>query len=134
MPNEETFLDVDSGDAVEPMAVPAGEHKVRVLSGTVDTDKNGDPYFLPRFEVPSVATSKDFTDYIRLPNDSMTDKQLNTAKWRLEAFKQCFGLKSKGKINLANDLPGLEGWAILGMRDDPEYGEQNFIRKYILPK
>lgn len=134
MPNEETFLDVYTGDAVEPIAVPAGEYKLRCLGGVVDTDKNGNPYFQPRFEVPSVPTSKDFTDFIRLPYEGMTEKQLNQAKWRLDAFKHCFGLKSKGKVDLTNDLPGLEGWAILGMRDDPDYGEQNNIRKYILPK
>lgn len=133
-PEVESFLDVDTSDAVEPIAVVAGEYELRLLGGTIDRDKNGNPYFMPRFDIPSEPNAKDFTDFIRLPHDGMDEKQLNRAKWRLSSFKACFDIGENVKISLNEDLPGLTGWAIIGMKDDPEYGEQNNIRKYLAPK
>lgn len=133
-PSEESFLDVDVSDAVEPVAVAAGEYELRLLGGVIDKNKKGKPYFQPRFDIPSEPNSKDFTDYIGLPHDEMSEKDLNRAKWRLKAFKACFGIEESAKISLTDDLPGLTGWCILGLKDDPEYGEQNTIRKYLAPK
>uniref|UniRef100_A0A6M3JZL9 Uncharacterized protein n=1 Tax=viral metagenome TaxID=1070528 RepID=A0A6M3JZL9_9ZZZZ len=129
---QESFLDVDTSDAVEPKAVPAGELQVRILSGVIAINKNGNPYFQPRFDIPSEPTSKDFTDYLGLPFPEMDEKQLNQAKFKLDSFKRCFGIKKK-KFTM-DEIIGLTGWAILGLKEDQEYGEQNTIRKYILPK
>ena len=128
-----SFLDVDTSGAVEPKAVPAGEYKVRWIGGSTGINKNNNPYFQPLFEVPSEANSKSFTDYIPLPHEGMTEKEHNDALWRMDCFKKCFGYKQKDKINLQEDPPK-EGWMILGIKDDPEYGEQNTRKKYILPK
>lgn len=129
----ESFLDVDTSGAQEPVAVESGEHQLRVISGVVAKDKNNHPYFQPRFDVPAEPRAKDFTDFIRLPHSEMDEKALNRAKWRLESFKKCFGIEGS-RIDLEQDLPGKMGWAILGVREDPEFGEQNTVRKYILPK
>ncbi len=130
---EDTFLDVDTSDAVEPKAEPAGEHKIRVIGADNGIDKNQHPYFLPRFEIPEKPTSKDFTKFHTLPYDGMSEKDLERAKWNLDQFKKCFGLPSEGRLNVS-EMIGLEGWAILGMKEDQEYGEQNYVRKYIAPK
>ena len=130
----ESFLDVDVSDATEPVAAPAGEHKIRISGGVIDKDKNGHPYFQPRFDVPDMPEVKDFTDFIGLPYDGMDEKRAKRSKWRLRCFKECFGIDPSAKVNLRDDLPGLTGWAILGLGEDPQYGEQNFIRKYIAPK
>ena len=130
---EETFLDVPTGDAVEAKAKEAGEHKIKIVNATIAIDKNQHPYFLPRFEVVGDPYAKDFTKFHGLPHDDMTEKQTNAAKWNLDQFKKCFGL-SEGKLSLA-EMIGLEGWAILGVGpEDPEYGEQNYVRRYIAPK
>ena len=87
---EETFLDVDTGDAVEPKAVSGGEYKLRIVNAVMDTDKNGHAYFLPSIEIPSEPYSKTFTKFFGLPHDEMNDKQINASKFNLEAFKhQC---------------------------------------------
>ena len=129
---EETFLDVETGEATEPKAVSAGEHKLRIVGATIDIDKNGHPYFLPRFEIVGKPTARDFTKFHGLPHEDLDEKQLNAALWNLGQFKACFQVPA-GKIPL-NETVGLEGWAILGMKEDAEYGEQNTLRKYILPK
>jgi hypothetical protein len=33
-----------------------------------------------------------------------------------------------------DDWPGLEGWAILGMEKTDQYGEQNFVKKFVAPR
>ena len=128
----ETFLDVETGDAVEPKALPAGEYKIHVVDVRMDTDKNGHPYMLPRFEIVGEPTAKDFTRFHGLPHPELTEKQLNSCIWDIGQFKKCFGIPD-GKVPL-NEMIGSEGWALLGMKDNQEYGEQNTLRKYILPK
>lgn len=130
--SDETFLDVPTGDAVEPKAMPAGEYKIRITSATMGTDKNNHSYFLPRFEIPKEPYAKEFTKFLGLPHEEMTEKQLNACKFNLDSFKKCFKIK-KDKFSM-NDVMGLEGWAILGLEETEEYGEQNFVRKFILPK
>jgi len=127
-----TFLDIDTSDAVEPTVVGPGEYRLRIIDCTYARNKNGDPYLMPLFEIPDEPTSKPFSHYLGLPVDSMDDKTKNTVKWRLESFQRCFGFSLKG-INISQ-LVGLEGWALLGVKDDPEYGEQNVIKKYIEPR
>ncbi len=129
---EETFLDVETENSVEPRAEPAGEYKIKIVSAEISIDKNRHPYFLPRFEVIGKPYSKDFTKFHGLPHDDLTEKDLNATRNSLDKFKKCFGL-SEGKLSLPGMI-GLEGWAILGAKDDPEWGEQNFVRKYVLPK
>jgi hypothetical protein len=33
-----------------------------------------------------------------------------------------------------DDLVGLEGWIILGVKKSDEYGDQNTVKKYVAPK
>lgn len=130
----ETFLDVPTGDAVESKAQSAGEYKIKIVAATIDVDKNGHDYFLPRFEIVGEPYAKDLTKFHGLPHDDMTEKQSNAAKYNLDQFKKCFGLPSEGKL-LASEMIGLDGWAILGVGpEDPEYGVQNYIRRYVAPK
>lgn len=129
----ESFLDVKTSSATEPIAVDPGEYEIRLTGGVIDTDKNQHPYFMPYYEIPSEPHAKDFSDFFGLPYDGKPEKDLNNDNWKLECFKKCFGLE-KGKFSLKNDLPGLTGWALLGKRETPDYGEQNTVKKYVLPK
>lgn len=130
--SEDTFLDVPTGDSVEPKAQPAGEAKIRITSAVIGTDKNNHSYFLPRFEIPKEPYAKEFTKFFGLPHEEMTEKQLNACKFNLDSFKKCFKIK-KDKFSM-DEVIGLEGWAILGLGEDEEYGEQNYIRRFISPK
>jgi hypothetical protein len=62
----------------------------------------------------------------------MTEKERNNTLWKLQSFKKAFGIPD-GKVDL-DDTIGNEAWAIIGLKDDPEYGEQNSIKKLVLPK
>lgn len=132
----DSFVDIATDDAVEPIAVDPGEYLVRIIGCRKDkednvlrTDKNGGKYFMPMFELPNEVAAKTFSHFVRIPDNNMDEKQLNSAKWELESFKQTFGL-TEGGFDL-NALEGLEGYAILNKEDSADYGEQNRIKKFI---
>ena len=126
--------DVNVNDAVEPTAVPGDqEYKLRVVDAKEDLDKNDEPYLLPRFEIVGEPTAKEFTKFLRLPHDGQTDKQKNSCKWALKVFFDTFEVE-QSMIEEPEDLIGHEGWAILGLEDSGEWGEQNYVKKFISPK
>lgn len=128
------FLDFDVNDATEPTAVPADqEYKLRIVDVDRSTDKNGNPYLLPRFEVVGESTAKDFTKFLRLPHEGQTPKQLNQTKWALKTFFDTFGVDTK-TLEDPTDMIGSEGWAILGAEETPEWGEQNYVKKFVTGK
>lgn len=130
-----SLLDVDVSDAQEPIAVPAGtEAKLRIIGCNFDKNKNDEDYILPRFEIVGEPLAKDFTKYLGIPHTGMDEKQLARAKWALKSFYDCFGIDSSKKLNPEEDFIGLEGWAILGLENNPEYGEQNYIKKFVAGK
>lgn len=132
----ESFIDIDTSDATEPIAVDPGEYLVRIIGCRRDkednilrTDKNGGKYFMPMFELPNELAAKTFSHFVRIPDNNMDEKQANSAKWELESFKRAFGV-AEGGFDL-NALEGVEGYAILSKEDSDEYGEQNRIKKFI---
>lgn len=130
------MTEYDLPSAEEPKAAKAGtEYKLRILSVDKDVDKNGLDYLMPRLEIVDEPTSKDFTYFMHLPNrEKMNAKQLTRAKWNLKTFCECFSIPMDQPVDPEDDWPGEEGWAVLGMKEDEQYGEQNFIKKFITPK
>lgn len=131
-----SLLDIGDGiaDAPEPKVVPAGEeYKLRILDCRQDIDKNQHPYIMPRFDVDSEPHAKDFTCFIGLQHDEMDEKERFRARSDLRKFLEAFGLPTSGQLDI-EDMKGKTGWAILGVKEDDQYGEQNTIRKFIAPK
>lgn len=130
----ETFLDIDTSDAMEPtVAAPDTEHLIRIIGYKKDEDgkivrtsDSGWKYFLVLFEFPNDISAKTFSQIYSVPNDQMDAKQVNSAKWDIECLKRCFGVT---ELNF-NDMIGKEGYAIIGVKED-SYGEQNYIKKLI---
>jgi len=129
-----SLLDIDVDDAQEPKVVPADEeYELRIIDAKTDTNKDGNPYLLPRFEVVGEPLAKDFTKYLGLPHEEMDAKQLNRAKWALKNYLECFGLPTAGQL-VVGDMVGSTGWGILGVEDNEQYGEQNYVKKFIVKK
>lgn len=133
-------MDIDSG--VAPTTVPGGaEYQLRIIDVREDDayddrmprDKNGNPYLLPRFEIMGEPTAKPFTKYLGLPNDSMDAAKQNSSRYGMQLFLDTFGLNASSLAN-PSDMVGAEGWAILGLEESDQWGEQNFIKKLIAPK
>lgn len=131
-----SLLDIGEGvaDAPEPKAVPADEeYKLRIINIRQDLDKNQAPYLLPRFDLDGQPLSKDFTKFIGLPHSELDEKAMVRARSNLRIFLECFGLPTSGQID-TEDMVGKTGWAILGIEETEQYGEQNYVKKFIAPK
>jgi hypothetical protein len=57
----------------------------------------------------------------------------NSARYGMQLFLDTFGLDASSLAN-PSDMVGAEGWAILGLEESDQWGEQNFIKKLIAPK
>jgi hypothetical protein len=126
-----SLLDIDVSGAQEPKVVEAGsEVQIRIIDVRVDTNKHGQRYFQPRYDIVNEPLAKDFTDYLEPTNDSMDEKTKRRAEWKIRTFLESFNLPLKGRMD-PTQWQGLVGWAILGIKVDDTYGEQNKIMKYV---
>ena len=135
-----SVVELNIEGAQEPTVASADkEYKLRIVScDPAKVDKNGNDYIMPRFEIPDEPTSKEFIRYIKLatPNNlkELSPKAKNTLKWANTEFFKCFVVNLSKKFKPEDDLPGKTGWAILGIESSEEYGDQNYVKKFITPK
>lgn len=109
------------------------EVELRILDVRVDLDKNGNAYFMPRFESTEDPNMKDFTKFFSIPGDNLEAKKLKSAKNSIRKFGEAFGFDADEDLD-TDELTGLTGWAILGVEDneDSQYGPQNYIKKFVV--
>lgn len=125
------ILKVNLGDVKEPVVIEANtEVTIRIISVKEGVDKNGNNYIQPLFEVPSVPEAKSFSKYYAIPNDEMDAKKKQQSGWALLQFFTAFNLDPNGEHD-TEDLIGLEADAILGVESSEQYGEQNFIKRFV---
>lgn len=130
------FDEYELDGSQEPYAVKGGEeYKLLIVEVKEGVDKNGLDFIQPRLEIAGEPFAKDFTHFLHLPNkEKMSEKQLNRVRYNLKSFCQCFEIDTSRPSSPVDDWPGSEGFAILGLRTDDQYGEQNYISKLVLPK
>jgi len=128
-------------DAPEPTVADSGtEHKLRIIScrgGEAHSKNSGRDceYISPVFEVPDAPLVKEFSTFLWIPEKKkLTEKDYARALSDFRIFIKCFGIDISQAFEYQDHLPGHVGWAILGIKDNDEYGEQNTIRKFILPQ
>ena len=128
-----SILDLTSynvNDSQDPEVADADtDVELRIVDVKMDINKSGNPYFLARFEVSDQPLTKEFTRYFALPHKDMSEKQLNACQNNMRKFGEAFDIDFSSKINL-EDLKGLTGWAILGIEENEEYGEQNYVKRF----
>lgn len=131
----EEFIDlsgVELGDTFEPTVRPVGEEmKLRVVSFMKSTDKNGNDFIMPFFEVIEDDYCKEFGHYLPLPHDQMSPKELNKARLDIGGFATAFDVNFSGELDIKNDIVGKTGWAILAVGKDQEGNPVNTIRRYV---
>lgn len=142
----ESFLDLadeNLDEAKEPKAAEGGEYTLKLVDwksddegGVVLTDRNDLPYMMPVLEIvdcEEAEYAKNINHFLRLLHKDMTAKERNGAKWALKEFCECFGIDYTQRIDPEEQL-GSTGDALLFVAEDEGYGEQNKIRKFLLPR
>jgi len=128
-------LEKEIEDAPEPKILPTGsEVRIRIVAVREGmSDKNGAGFFMPMFDCPDDPMVIEFNDFFwDLADASKIDpKQVQRGLHKFKTFADSIGLDYSRPFNWMDDLPGMEGWAILGIRKSEEYGDSNTIKKYI---
>lgn len=129
-------LEKDISNAPEPKTLPRGaEVKARIIavrSGI--SEKNNCQWYSPVFDVPADPMVIEFNDFfwdLADARNKIDDKQFQRALNKFKNFASAFGLDYSRPFSWEDDLIGLEGWVILGMRKSDEYGDQNTVSKYV---
>ena len=126
-----SFLDIDFSGTEEPKIADANEeYTIRIVGITQKDNKSGNPYMMPIFDIPDEPLVKNFSKYFPLPYEGMDTKDLNKCKWALLKFCEAFDIDTSGPVD-PDSVIGHTAWAVLGVSEDEEYGEQNFIRRFI---
>ena len=125
------FLDFDIEDAQEPTVIPANtEVQLRITSAEKGIDKNNHPYLLTRLDTPDDPMVKEFTYFLGYPHKDMDERKANNAKWKFKVFFEAIGV-DPADVETTEDLQGATFWAIVGVSESDEYGEQNYVKKVI---
>lgn len=138
-------LENEIKNAPEPKTLKAGEEaKVRITSVfTKISEKNGVRWYMPVFDVPDDLLVEEFRGFFwdlskeieesdsDCENEGLSPSQYNKNMRSFKDFASCFEIDLSRPFSWTEDLIGKEGWVIVGLRTDPNYGEQNEVKKYI---
>jgi len=127
-------VDYDTTDAVEMSAVVEGEYKLSVIKAEwkhpkPESDKEwvGIQMML---DIPDEISADFFSHLHFLPHKSQEPKNYQRALGDLKVFKEAFGFAPDEPFT-PDQLVGREAWAYLTVRDDPQYGRSNQVKKWI---
>jgi len=130
-----TDLEKEIADAPEPKVLPRGtEVKARIINVREGiSDKNGAKWYQPVFDVPDDPMVIEFNDFFwdLADRDKLDPKSAQRALYKFKQFAGAFGIDYSKPFSWTDDLVGLEGWLIVGVRKDDEYGDQNTVSKYV---
>jgi hypothetical protein len=129
-----SFLGQDFDGVVEPKSVKEGEYKLRVASCETKTStKTGGEYIMAKLIIIEEPTAKDINHVMMLPTAQDDAKKKNNRLFAIQSFVKACGF-DPANISNTNELDGAECWAILGEKEDAEYGTQNSVKKFVIGK
>jgi len=117
--------------------LPRGtEVKVRIIQ-VIPGEGDFGRYYRIRLDIPTEPAAPEITKFINDVGDAKksgdeTNKQ--KAFRTFDAFTKAFSIDISRPFDWETDLDGLEGWAILGVKKDDEYGDKNTISKFVVGK
>ena len=131
-------LEKEIGEAPELKILPRGtEVKARIIAVQEGiSSKNDAQWYQPVFDVPTEPLSMEFNDFFwdLADRDKLDEKSKARALRKFKDFAAAFDLDYSKPFRWTDDLIGLEGWVILGVKKDDEYGDKNTVSKYVAGK
>ncbi len=138
MTEEQSFLDLALDEVPELQAVPGDqEYKLRVTTVKHQESKGektaGQQLLLFYFDIVEHADTRPVSYPVMLPSETLTDGENNDRKRQLKRVLQALEW-DVAKGFAPDELVGQECFAILGTETTAEYGEQNKIKTFVVPK
>ena len=131
-------LEKEIEEAPEPKYLPAGtEVKARIVSVNSGVDKNGFDYHMPLFDIPDDPMVIMFSDFMYvLDKEKLDPSTLQKSFYQFQKFAASFAIDYSRPFDWEDDLPGKEGWIIVGVAKDKtgQFPDKNSVRKYLAPK
>jgi hypothetical protein len=127
-------VNMDTSDVYDEVVHPTGtECKLRIVSVDSGETKKGAPYWRMMLEDVNDPHIKRLAYFLSIigPEDDVRRK--NNIKKEFIKFKKAFGFAEDEPLSKLA-LPGREAWAVLRMKESEEYGEQNEVKAWTLPK
>ena len=134
--NTELNLGVNLDEVPAQHAVPEGEYQLTLVTCEIKEqkpEKGTGRFIMATLEIVSDPDTKLITHVMMLPAADDNERKRNNRLRNIGDFFKCFGIPSSGPVNLAA-FEGNTGWAILGVEDGGQYGEQNRVKRYITGK
>lgn len=129
-----SLLEVNVNDVEDLHIAAAGEYLLEVRSAEVKkSEKTGGDYLMVWFMFKEEPGTKDISNVFMMPTEEDDERTKGNRLRALKNFCKAFEYDASDGIE-SDDLVGLEGYAIVGEKDDPEYGEQNNVRRWVVPK
>jgi len=131
-------LEKEIEEAPEPSILPRGsEVKARIIAMRDGiSEKNDAQWYMPVFDVPDNPLAMEFNDFFWDLADraKLDEKSQQRSLRKFKMFAQAFGIDYSKPFSWTDDLVGLTGWVILGVKKDDEYGDKNTVSKYVAGK
>jgi hypothetical protein len=128
-------LEKEIANAPEPKTLKRGEEvKARIISVRSGvSDKNDAHWFQPVFDVPADPMVSEFNDFFwdLADQDILEPKQVARNMNKFKNFAAAFDLDYSRPFSWEDDLVGLEGWIVVGVKKSDEYGDQNTVSRYV---
>lgn len=133
MSDKEPKISFNFDDTPDAHTLLEGEAKLRITSSELKTkESSGNTYYSLRLEPVDDPFAKDILHTLMLEREDLGVKE----NWqRKTALKEFFGALPDFDASVsfqASALIGEECWALLSVKYDDEYGEQNKIRRFVV--
>lgn len=138
---QDNFLDLAQLDAIPDQQVleDGSEHEVQIIKAVIGQSgegkkTEGQDYLLVTYKSTEVEDSAPFTDVFMLPFPGLDKDSYNQRGRALRTFFQALDFDYQNGWNIftqTEDLVGLQCRVLVRLEDNPEYGEQNSVRRYL---
>lgn len=130
-----SIININVEGAVQTHVLPAGEHRVTIVSAVKGPSKSsGREQVSLIFEPTDDPYAEIIRDY--MPTEPFPDiKQDNRRLLRWGSFASAFNASLEFTVDddtgAVEAWVGLTGYIILSVKEDPQYGEQNRVEAYV---
>lgn len=136
--DQPSFIDLALDQTPELSVVPPDqEYQLKIVKVTAKVSKgeatSGQNLLLFLFSLPEEPDTRMITYPVMLPSSELDEADNNDRKRQLKRVLEAFDWDVSKGFN-PDELVGLTGWAVLGVESDPQYGEQNKIKAFVVPK
>lgn len=136
----DNFLDLAMLDEIPDQHVldDGSEHEIEIVKAEIgesgpDAKTAGQKYLRVTYKSTQEPDSQVFNDIFMLPFRGLDEEVFKMRGRMLRDFFEAFEFDYHGWniFEQTGDLVGLRGEAIVSVKDDPMYGEQNEVKRYL---